>query len=87
MVLIRDEQFFTISEAGSELGVETHTLRFWEKEFKDFLKPLRNGRGNRLYSRADMETLGRIRDLLSVELYTIPGARRQMYIRHRENSA
>ena len=81
MIVIRDEQFQTIGEVCGILGVEAHTLRFWEKEFADFVKPHRNGRGNRLYSRKDLETLGNIRNLLTVELYTIAGARRQMYLR------
>ena len=38
MVQIKDEIYLTIGEAGEELGIEPHTLRYWEKEFKDFLK-------------------------------------------------
>ncbi|MFA6450879.1 MAG: MerR family transcriptional regulator [bacterium] len=81
MVVIKDEQFFTIGEACGFLDTEAHTLRFWEKEFRDFIKPRRNGRGNRLYSLKDLETLGSIKRLLTVELYTVAGARRQMYLR------
>jgi hypothetical protein len=81
MVVIRDEQFYSIGETCGLLGAEAHTLRFWEKEFRDFLKPLRNARGDRLYSRKDIETLTNIRDLLTIELYTLAGARRQMYLR------
>ena len=81
MVVIKDEQFYPIGEVCGLLGVEAHTLRFWEKEFRDFLKPFRNARGGRLYTRKDIETLTTIRDLLSVELYTLAGARRQMYLR------
>ena len=87
MVTIKDECFFSISEACRMLNVEAHTLRYWEKEFQDFVKPLRNAGGNRVYSNKDIDTLTSIRDLLNVELYTVAGARRQMYLRSCELSA
>jgi DNA-binding transcriptional MerR regulator len=87
METIRDERFYTIGEAGVSVGVEPHTLRYWEKEFKDFVRPRRSGNRERLYSSRDIDTLRAIRDLLAVELYTIAGARRQMYLREGRQSA
>ena len=71
----------TIGEVSELLDIEPHTLRYWEKEFKDFIKPRRNGRKARTYSQWDIANLQRIQYLLNVELYTIAGARRQMYLR------
>ena len=87
MVVIKDETFYTISEVCRMLGVEAHTLRYWEKEFRDFVKPLRNAGGNRVYSQKDIGTLVSIRGLLNVELFTVAGARRQMYLMSSERSA
>ena len=81
------ERYRTIGEVSELLGVETHTLRHWEKEFKDFVRPGRNGRRVRIYSPEDIETLRAIQNLLTIELYTTAGARRQMYLRRARNSA
>ena len=58
-------------------GVEQHVLRFWETEFKD-LAPRKNRAGRRVYSRKDVETVLRIKELLYDERYTIEGARRKL---------
>lgn len=50
-------------------------LRFWETEFSE-LKPGKSKSGHRLYSRADVALVLKIRDLLYEEGYTIPGARK-----------
>jgi DNA-binding transcriptional MerR regulator len=57
--------------------VESYVLRFWETEFKD-LKPEKTRSGHRLYSRADVALVLRIRDLLYEEGFTIPGARKKL---------
>jgi DNA-binding transcriptional MerR regulator len=74
---IPDKQFFRIGEVAAIAGVETHVLRFWETEFRS-LKPQKNKSNRRLYSRSDVETVLRIRDLLYEKGFTIPGARRQL---------
>jgi DNA-binding transcriptional MerR regulator len=74
---IPDKQFFRIGEVAAIAGVETHVLRFWETEFRS-LKPQKNKSNRRLYSRDDVETVLRIRDLLYEKGFTIPGARRQL---------
>ena len=66
--------FFKIGEVARLLGVKPHVLRYWESEFPT-LKPRKNPSGQRLYARADIETLTEIRDLLYTDCYTISGAR------------
>lgn len=66
--------FFKIGEVAKLLGVKPHVLRYWESEFPT-LKPRKNPSGQRLYARADIETLTEIRDLLYTDCYTISGAR------------
>jgi DNA-binding transcriptional MerR regulator len=79
--MIMDQQTYSIGEVGRMLDVEPHTLRYWEKEFKDFIKPRRVSRKNRVYGETDIAVLRNIKELLTVELFTIAGARRQMYLR------
>jgi DNA-binding transcriptional MerR regulator len=57
--------------------VETSVLRFWETEFNT-LRPKKSKTNQRMYSRADVEHVLRIRDLLYEDGYTIAGARKQL---------
>lgn len=72
--MLTTKPFFKIGEVARLLGVKPHVLRYWESEFPS-LKPRKNPSGQRLYARADIETLTEIRDLLYTECYTISGAR------------
>jgi DNA-binding transcriptional MerR regulator len=72
-----DKQFFKIGEVAEIAGVETHVLRFWETEFRS-LKPQKNKANRRLYGRADVALVLRIRDLLYERGHTIAGARRAL---------
>jgi DNA-binding transcriptional MerR regulator len=67
--------FRTISEVSSELDVPQHVLRFWETKFAQ-LRPLKRGGGRRYYRPEDVELLGRIRELLYRDGYTIKGVQR-----------
>ncbi|MCS7272861.1 MAG: MerR family transcriptional regulator [Fimbriimonadales bacterium] len=65
-----------ISTASFLVGVEPHTIRYWEREFSEFLHPVRTAGGQRRYRREDIEVLQEIKRLLKEELYTIAGAKR-----------
>ena len=69
-----DTAFRTIREVADELSLETHVLRFWEKEFSE-LKPMQRKGGRRYYRAEDIELLCRIKSLLHEQGYTIKGAR------------
>lgn len=75
--LATDKRFFKIGEAAAIVGVEPHVLRFWEGEFRG-LRPEKSGGRQRVYSRADVELLLKIRHLLYDEKFTIAGARRRL---------
>lgn len=67
-----------ISTASYLVGVEPHTIRYWEREFAEFLNPVRTQGGQRRYRREDIEVLMEIKRLLKEELYTIAGAKRAL---------
>jgi DNA-binding transcriptional MerR regulator len=69
--------YFRIGEVAQALGVETHVLRYWETEFRS-IRPQKSKRGQRVYSRRDVETLARVKELLYERGFTIAGARRQL---------
>ena len=62
--------FRTISEAGEELGLQPHVLRFWESKFPD-LNPVKRGGGRRFYRPEDIEFLRGIKVLLHTEKHPI----------------
>lgn len=68
-----------ILEVSDLTGVSTDALRFWEKKFP--LRPGRSLSGQRLYSRADVRMVLRIKHLLQVEEYTIRGAQKRLGVR------
>ncbi|MGJ8564118.1 MAG: MerR family transcriptional regulator [Alphaproteobacteria bacterium] len=62
--------FRTISEAGEELGLQPHVLRFWESKFAE-IKPIKRGGGRRFYRPEDIEFLRGIKILLHDEKHPI----------------
>lgn len=69
--------YFRIGEASSVVGVEPHVLRYWETEFRS-IRPKKSARGQRVYSRRDVEMLLRIKELLYHHGFTISGAKRRL---------
>lgn len=69
--------FYTIGEVSRMLGVETSTVRFWEKEFS-VIKPHRNAKGNRLFTANDVNNLKTIFHLLKERRMTLEGAKKVM---------
>ena len=74
----RAEQAVGISGASAITGVEVHTLRYWEREFPEFLNPLRTDGGQRRYRPGDIQTVFTLKRLLRDEMFSIAGARRAL---------
>jgi DNA-binding transcriptional MerR regulator len=75
-ILIPDKLYFRIKEVSALTDTKAYVLRYWETEFPT-LKPERKS-GQRLYRRADVETVFRIKQLLYQQGFTIEGARKQL---------
>ena len=75
MNIKKDGAFKTISEVASELNIQQHVLRFWEKKFS-VIKPMTRGGGRRYYRPEDIVLLKSIQNLLYSEMYTISGVQR-----------
>lgn len=74
---IPDKNYFKIGEAARIVGVEPHTVRYWESTFKE-LKPAKTRSRQRLFRRRDVEMLLLIRSLLHEQRFTIEGAQEQL---------
>jgi DNA-binding transcriptional MerR regulator len=74
---IPDKTFFRIGEVARLLGVKTYVLRYWETEFP-MVVPQKSLSNQRVYRRAEVETLFVIKKLLYEEKYSIAGARKYL---------
>ena len=70
----QEKIWYSIGETAEALGVPASTLRFWEKEF-DIIKPRKNKKGDRFYSKNDIAILRTIQYLTKVKGYTLQGAK------------
>ena len=70
----QEKIWYGIGETAEAIGVPASTLRFWEKEF-DMIKPRKNKKGDRLYSKNDIAILRTIQYLTKVKGYTLQGAK------------
>ncbi|MCC7442642.1 MAG: MerR family transcriptional regulator [Bdellovibrionales bacterium] len=57
--------------------MKPYVLRYWESEFP-MISPEKSSTGQRVYRRADVETLLLIKHLLYQERYSIEGARKRL---------
>ncbi|MCD6472793.1 SDR family NAD(P)-dependent oxidoreductase [Candidatus Aerophobetes bacterium] len=68
--------FLNIREVCQKIGIKEYTLRYWEKEFNDFLQPYRSKGGHRRYDKNDLRNALEIKRLIKNEGYTIKGAKK-----------
>jgi DNA-binding transcriptional MerR regulator len=73
-----EESLYSIAQVNAITGVAKPTIRFWEKEFRDYLKPLRTQGNQRRYNQSDIATIERINHLVRVEGFTLEGARKKL---------
>ena len=78
-----DEAYKSIGEVAKDLNLintktgklNTHTIRFWEKEFKQIKPKIFSGK-RRYYDKKSIETLKKIRFLLKEKGLTINGVKK-----------
>tara|TARA_B100001175_G_scaffold309742_1_gene311853 strand:- start:64 stop:447 length:384 start_codon:yes stop_codon:yes gene_type:complete len=78
-----DTAYKTIGEVAKELNLintktgklNTHTVRFWEKEFKQIKPKIFSGK-RRYYDQETIDTLKKIRYLLKEKGFTINGVKK-----------
>ena len=77
-----EKLYYSISEVSEMFELNASTLRFWEKEF-DVLKPTKNKKGNRLFTKKDIDNIAQIVNLVKNKGFTIQGAKEQF--KHKSN--
>ena len=73
-----EKLFYTIGEVAEMFDVNTSLIRFWEREF-DIIKPQRNKKGNRLFTKNDVDNFFIIYHLVKERGLTLEGAKRKLH--------
>lgn len=69
--------YYSIGEVASIFNVNTSLIRFWEKEF-DVIRPKKNKKGHRLFTRRDVQNFHIIYHLVKERGYTLKGAKEKV---------
>ncbi len=72
-----EKLYYTIGEVANMFGVNTSLIRFWEKNFA-VIKPKKNKKGNRLFTKADINNFKMIYHLVKEQRLTLEGARKKL---------
>ena len=73
-----EKYLYTVGEVAEILGESPSLVRFWANGFPKFIKPQRNAKGNRLFTREDVETFKYLHLLVKVEGLTLEGAAKRL---------
>ena len=72
-----EKRYFTIGEVAEQFNVATSLIRFWESEFS-ILNPKKNRKGNRQFTKQDIEKLNLIYHLVKERGFTLQGAKEML---------
>ena len=72
-----EKLYYSIGEVAEMLNVNASLLRYWEKEF-DVLKPKKTAKGDRLFTKEDIEKIRLIHHLVRDKGFTLDGAKVQL---------
>lgn len=69
-----EKLYYSIGELSEMFKVNQSLIRFWEKEFKT-IQPTKNKKGNRMFTKADVEHFRLIYHLVKERGFTLQGAK------------
>ena len=72
-----EKLYYSISEVAEMFNENVSTLRFWEKEFEE-LKPFKNKKGTRYFTKEDIKTFQTIFYLVKEKGFTLQGAKEKL---------
>ncbi len=75
--LKEEKLYYGISEIADMFGVSKSLVRYWETEFS-ILKPHKNSKGDRRYTKENIDQLQIIFDLVKNRGFTIEGAKNEI---------
>ena len=75
-VNLPDKLYYSIGEVAKAFDVNASLIRFWEKEF-EIIQPKKNAKGNRLFTKNDIDCFKNIYYLVKIKGYTLDGAKQE----------
>ena len=72
-----DKLYYTIGEVAAMFNVNASLVRYWEKEFP-VIKPKKNKKGNRFFTKSDIENFHIIYHLVKERGLTLKGAKQKL---------
>lgn len=78
-----EKLYFTISEVAAQFNIAASVLRYWESEFI-IIQPKKSRKGDRLYTKEDIDNIRMIYHLLREKGFTIEGAKK--YLKENKNA-
>jgi len=72
-----EKLYYSIGEVAELFEVNPSLIRYWEKEFAN-LKPRKNRKGDRIYTKEDLNQLRIIYHLVKERGYTLSGAKEKI---------
>ena len=72
-----EKLYYSIGEVATMFDVNTSLIRFWEKEF-DVIKPKKNKKGNRFFTKKDIDNFHLIYHLVKEKGLTLSGAKKKI---------
>ena len=74
-----DLYFVPINDVAKRLDIPAHTLRYWEKQFSNVIKPTTGMGGRRYYRPEVVEKIATIKSLLYDRGMTIAGVKKMVH--------
>ncbi|HYG02627.1 MAG TPA: MerR family transcriptional regulator [Chryseosolibacter sp.] len=72
-----EKLYYSIGEVSEIFNVAPSLIRFWESEF-DIIKPKKNRKGNRQFTREDIDNVRTIYHLVKEKGFTLQGAKEML---------
>lgn len=74
---LEQKEYFSIGDVKRITGVPEYSVRYWESEF-GLIRPIRLESGHRRYTKEDVYTILKIKDLIYKHKLTLEGAKKQL---------
>ncbi|MBS1951371.1 MAG: Transcriptional regulator, MerR family [Cytophagales bacterium] len=72
-----EKLYYSIGEVAEQFNVAPSLIRFWESEF-DIIQPKKNRKGNRQFTKEDIESIRTIYHLVKQKGFTLQGAKEML---------
>jgi DNA-binding transcriptional MerR regulator len=72
-----EKLYYSIGEVAEIFNVAPSLIRFWESEF-DIIKPKKNRKGNRQFTKEDIDSVRTIYHLVKEKGFTLQGAKEML---------